>query len=717
MASESRTAGISRVGDMPGGTHFCLARHLAQRSIDVLSYDGWYLQNSVFDGDSVIRSWKQHVAEALAKGYSGSKARLQAAIDAADIGLWDWNLVSGHIIWLGHHAKLFGYAPGEFDGTYRSFEEHVHPDDLEVLNRVVQRARDERSEYAHEYRVIWPDSSIHWIAGWGRFVYNDAGEPIRMYGAVRDITERKRSEGLLDGQKRVLEMIASTAPLSESLATLMRLIETYVPGMLGSILLIDEQGVHLRHGAAPNLPAEYIQAIDGSAIGPSAGSCGTAAFRKQAVFVKDIAADPLWEDYRALALAHGFRACWSTPIFDAHGRLLGTFAMYYRQPALPEPEHLRLIEMATHLAAIAISRDRTQTALRESAAKLKEAQRIGKIGYWEHDLIADRITWSEETGRIFGLPLSDGGISQAQLEDMTHPDDRQLQRQALSEALQHGRLLDVEFRIISSGGDMRCVHVRDEIVYDESGRPIRMFGTVQDITQRKQAEEELRRHATRLQELSRQVLQAQEVERRAIARELHDEIGQVLTAVSTNLQTIQLSSHAATLAERLKESIHLVDEALRQIRDLSLDLRPSMLDDFGLVPALEWFVDRQAQRSGFSAELAVEPAELRMPANLETTVFRVAQIALTNVARHAQAKHVHVELRQHEAELELVIRDDGIGFDVAAALERASRGATLGLLSMQERVRLVGGTLKIESTPGLGTEIRVRFPVERKDVT
>jgi PAS domain S-box-containing protein len=793
-----------------------LARHLAQGSIDVFSYDGWYLQNGVFNGDSVIRSWKQHVAEALAKGYSGmrlvsdnawlsqdrwetfsayeqrldesltdqririlcayptttiraaemmdvarthqfalakrnghweifetpanlsrsnkllqaeiiernqvadalrgSKARLQAAIDAADIGLWDWNLVSGQIIWLGHHAKLFGYAPGEFDSTYRSFEEHVHPDDLEVLNRVVQRARDERSEYAHEYRVIWPDSSIHWIAGWGRFVYNDAGEPIRMYGAVRDSTERKRSEGLLDGQKRVLEMIASTAPLSESLDALMRLIETYVPGMLGSILLIDEQGVHLRHGAAPSLPGDYIKAIDGVTIGPSVGSCGTAAFRKQAVFVKDIAADPLWEDYRALALAHGLRACWSTPIFDAHGRLLGTFAMYYRQLALPEPEHLRLIEMATHLAAIAISRDRAQTALCESEAKLKEAQRIGKIGYWEHDLIADRITCSEETGRIFRMPYLDGGMSQAQLEDMTHPDDRQLQRQALSEALQGSRLLDVEFRIIPSHGNMRFVHVRDEIAYDESGRPIRMFGTVQDITERKQAEEELRRYATRLQELSRQVLQAQEVERRAIARELHDEIGQVLNAVSTNLQTIQLSSNAATLTERLNESVDLVDEALRQIRDLSLDLRPSLLDDFGLVPALAWFVDRQAQRSGFSVEWIVESSELRMPANLETTVFRVVQIALTNVARHAQAKHVHVELRQHEAELELVIRDDGIGFDVGAALERASHGATLGLLSMQERVRLVGGALEMKSTPGLGTEIRARFPVGPKDV-
>jgi signal transduction histidine kinase len=228
--------------------------------------------------------------------------------------------------------------------------------------------------------------------------------------------------------------------------------------------------------------------------------------------------------------------------------------------------------------------------------------------------------------------------------------------------------------------------------------------------------EQVQRAHEQLQVLSRQVLQAQEVERRSIARELHDQIGQVLTAVSTNLQTIQLSSDAATLAERLKESIDLVDGALRQIRDLSLDLRPSMLDDFGLVPTLEWFVDRQAQRSGFRAEWVVESLELRLPANLEITVFRVVQIALTNVARHAQANHVHVELRLFEAELELVIRDDGIGFDVGAALERASHGATLGLLSMQEHVRLVGGALEMTSTPGQGTEIRVRFPVGLKDV-
>src|SRR5689334_19434615 len=145
------------------------------------------------------------------------------------------------------------------------------------------------------------------------------------------------------------------------------------------------------------------------------------------------------------------------------------------------------------LQAQMIERNQVADALRESAAKLKQAQRIGKIGYWEHDLLADRITWSEETGRIFGLESFDDGISQAQLEAMTHPDDRQFQRQALSEALQGGRPLDLEFRIIPSDGHMRFVHVRDEIVYDELGRPMRLFGTVQDITERKQAEQTLRR--------------------------------------------------------------------------------------------------------------------------------------------------------------------------------------------------------------------------------
>lgn len=224
--------------------------------------------------------------------------------------------------------------------------------------------------------------------------------------------------------------------------------------------------------------------------------------------------------------------------------------------------------------------------------------------------------------------------------------------------------------------------------------------------------EEVHKGRDRLQRLSDQLLVAQEAERRVIARELHDEIGQVLTAVGANLKVIELSPERATRTERLQESLNLIDEALKQVRDLALDLRPSMLDDFGLVSTLEWYIDRQAQRAGLTARFASNLSEARLLATLETTCFRVTQIALTNVVRHAGARQVWVELRRRETELELIVRDDGIGFDVQAALKRTSAGATLGLLSMQERVRLAGGELEIKSAPGEGTEIRARFAME-----
>ncbi len=224
-------------------------------------------------------------------------------------------------------------------------------------------------------------------------------------------------------------------------------------------------------------------------------------------------------------------------------------------------------------------------------------------------------------------------------------------------------------------------------------------------------------HREELRALSAKLVEAQETERRTIARELHDEIGQVLTAVSADLQAIQLSPDAAARALHLAEGIELVDEALTRIRDIALDLRPSLLDDFGLVATLDWYVGRLAERSGLEADFAAEPEDMRVSLDCETAAFRVAQIALTNVERHARAKHVSVTLRQSERDLELVVRDDGIGFDVPSALARAAEGATLGLLSVQERTRLAGGEIEITSTPGQGTEVRAHFPIPGKQVS
>ena len=186
-----------------------------------------------------------------------------------------------------------------------------------------------------------------------------------------DITDRKRAEALVIGQNRALEMIAGSAPLDKTLDTLLHSIEHQSPDMLCSILLMAEDGIHVRVGAAPSLPEAFNHAIAGQPIGPRAGSCGTAAYRCEAVIVEDIAVDSLWDDYRDVALQHGLRACWSTPIFDAAQRLLGTFAIYYRQPGRPSEAHLRLIEIATHIAAVAISRARDEAVLRSSEERYR----------------------------------------------------------------------------------------------------------------------------------------------------------------------------------------------------------------------------------------------------------------------------------------------------------------------------------------------------------
>ena len=196
------------------------------------------------------------------------------------------------------------------------------------------------------------------------------GEPCVLTTAL-DITERKRAEALTAGNKQVLEMIARGAPLGETLDTLCRVVEAQFPDMLCSVLLLDEEGTRLRHAAAPSLPPDYTAAIDGVNIGPHAGSCGTAAHRRERVLVADIATDPLWADYRQVALPHGLQACWSTPIFDEQQNLHGTFAIYLRQCGLPGEEHERLMELTTHTAAIAISRHRTSQAMQNANRDLR----------------------------------------------------------------------------------------------------------------------------------------------------------------------------------------------------------------------------------------------------------------------------------------------------------------------------------------------------------
>ncbi len=222
--------------------------------------------------------------------------------------------------------------------------------------------------------------------------------------------------------------------------------------------------------------------------------------------------------------------------------------------------------------------------------------------------------------------------------------------------------------------------------------------------------EQVRASATRLHFLSRRLIDMQEAERRRLTRELHDHLGQTMTILKLNLQAAAKGA-APSATPALSESITMVDTLVQQLRDLCLDLRPPLLDDLGLVPALRWYVDHQTRHAGLEARVMAGAREERLPAEVETACFRVAQEALTNVLRHARATKVVLGIHREESHLLLTVSDDGVGFDVTAARARASAGATLGLLGMEERMLLLGGTFEVRSQPGQGAVLRACVPL------
>ena len=244
-----------------------------------------------------------------------------------------------------------------------------------------------------------------------------------------------------------------------------------------------------------------------------------------------------------------------------------------------------------------------------------------------------------------------------------------------------------------------------------------------DITARKTAADQIQRVNTRLEKLSKRLIEVQETERRHLARELHDELGQTLTATKILLQTatakadmalecIRINPPQSDHQKLIQDAITHTDHMLKTVRNLSLNLRPPMLDDFGLVSALRWLVDQHVRTTNRAVEFESEHFEERYSSAIETACFRVAQEALTNVSRYSQATKVTVNLKRDQENLCLIIRDNGIGFDVEAAIKRTKEGDTLGLSNLRERALLIGGNLEFISKPGEGTEVRALFPIE-----
>ncbi|MBA3819809.1 MAG: GAF domain-containing protein, partial [Deltaproteobacteria bacterium] len=543
--------------------------------------------------------------------HRSTEAELRRQLDTAQalthMGSWEWSLATGMVQWSTELYRIYGLEPGSRAITLELLDSCVHPLDRERIRGEIETALQLRGRFAYRERIVRPDGSTRTLDTIGEVLVDDAGAVTGLLGTCRDITDearreetirffadvfshvqvgltawkragsalqlvafnpageqltgirhgeaigrtpeaifpiggvelvalatrskagvgapmllrigadgdaptfavrafplpgdhvgisledvtaQRRAELVQDGERRALEMLAKGEPLSEIFGVLVSTIEAARPGVIASILTVADDGLHLRHGAAPNLPEEYRRAMDFIAIGPAAGSCGTAVFRREPVYVTDIEADPLWAEFRHLVRDTGLRACWSSPIFATDGRVIGSFAFYHRDPSAPDEATQRLMTRAAHVTGIALERRALDEQLRALAARIEAAR---------------------------------------------------------------------------------------------------------------------------------------EDERTAIARDVHDQLGQALTALKLDVGWLARRIQEPELLAKLDAMARASDDVIASVRRISADLRPSILDDLGLRAAIEWQAEEFTARTGTRCVVHANGGDLHLDRELATTVFRIFQ--------------------------------------------------------------------------------------------
>jgi PAS domain S-box-containing protein len=338
-------------------------------------------------------------------------------------------------------------------------------------------------------------------------------------------------------------------------------------------------------------------------------------------------------------------------------------------------------------------------ALREQRTLLAEAQKLAGLGSWDWDPESGRFTWSDELYRIYGLDPAQHKASFESYLERIHPEDRGAAAATVARALMDNRAFSIDERIVRPDGEVRQLRSHGEVVRDASGRPLKVVGACMDVTEQKRAEAALRA-------LTRRLVQAQETERSRIARELHDRVGQNLSALNINLDILLGNLNDAALRRRLEDSLKLVDATLQSIENVMADLRPVLLDEYGLAAALAWYGEEYAQRTGIHVAVQAPEAGKELRPEAAVALFRIAQEALNNAAKHSCAKRITVQLEETDGELVLCVTDDGRGFDVA----QAPRGRW-GMTTMRERAEAAGGRLAVDSSLGTGTTVRAAVPL------
>jgi PAS domain S-box-containing protein len=534
---------------------------------------------------------------------------------------------------------------------------------------------------------------------------DDAGTPYALGGFSSDITERKWLERLKEAERRALEMTAKGTPFTKVLAALASDVESLADGMIASIQIVDQDGLRLHDGAAPRLPAEYLRAIEGALIGPAEGSCGTAAFLRQLVVATDIAQDPRWERYREPALRHGLRACWSTPVFDSRGGLLGTFAMYYREPRAPRPEDLRLIAAVERTASVILERRLVE---KERAMLIRDLTKANARFQSLYDGTAEAILVVGPEGRYLDANRAAVELTGYTHDELLRLDDRDLLPEPGEGSSRWARLLrdgrwSGEVEVRRKNGSLVAAESRVTTVTLPTGAVY--VSTLLDISERR-ALERMRRDFIAV-----------------VGHELRNPLSSIMGSASQMQASCTFSASA-------------VERILRQTRQLSRiinDLQEAQYVELGRFRLQKKHVDLLSILRACVEEAAeMSPKHALRFETTETTLCgiydgdRICQVVrnlLSNAIKYMpRGGDVLVRVSANDRRIQVSVADHGPGIAESAlpllferfyrapeSVDRAP-GMGIGLYVCRQLVEAHGGELTVSSELGRGSTFTFTLP-------
>jgi PAS domain S-box-containing protein len=584
-----------------------------------------------------------------------SEQRFRLAADTAPV-----------LMWMSETDKLCNYFNKPWlDFTGRSMQqelgngwaEGVHPNDLQRCLQTYNQSFDRRENFRMEYRLRRHDGEYRWVLDIGVPRFNQDGSFAGYIGVGVDVTERRIAEEALRESEEQFRTLAEAIPQL-----------CWMARGDGYVFWYNQRWYRYTGTTPEQMEGWGWQSVHDPRMLPSVLERWKAAIstgEPSGMIFPLRGADGVFRPFLTRVM----------PIKDADGRVVRWFGT------------------DTDITEL---RD-AQEALRASEERLRLAQKVASIGSFERNLRTGVNNWTAEMESMYGLAPGGFGQTRTAFENLVHPDDRAEVTRLMDQALQTGQPTSGEWRVIWADGSLHWIAGRWQALMDESGDPSRVVGVNMDITERKRAEEAV-------SNMTRKLVEAQEQERARIARELHDDINQRLAMLAIELE--QVKDNPSEAGSRVQEIRKRTTEISNDLQALSRDLHSSQLEYLGVVAGMKSWCKEFGERQGMQIDFAHDVQSV-LPAEIGLCLFRVSQEAVHNAAKHSGVKRIQVQLTENSGEIQLKIRDLGKGFDI----EAAGLGRGLGLTSMQERVRLVNGTIEIQSKPMGGTTVHVRVPL------